>query len=112
MPTKTPINGIQIPSEFVTLAMYWHAGQDDILYAVCSSGNLLLGNRRPLDDDGNRMSDEAWYLSLWDELDCSLRRLCRQCEGRKDIDDLDSLKRFQAYAEETSDRLRVEYDLD
>lgn len=111
--TKTPINGIEMPSEYVTLSMYWHAGQDDILYAVCSSGNLLTGTHRPRDEDGNPMSDEAWYLSLWDDLDCSLRRLVRTLEAHKSTDDdLDSLKSFQAYAERISDQLRTEYNLD
>jgi hypothetical protein len=108
MKTITPVDSIEIPFEFVELASHWHDGQDSLLYAIASTGNLTLGTIRPLDCE----TDEEWYLSLWDSLDCELSRLLKQIERRKDeFDDFDQLLEFQRFAESTSDQLRRDHDL-
>ena len=110
MTTKTPINSIQIPDEFLQLASEWHGGQDSILYAIASTGNLTLGTTMPCDLN----TQEEWYVHLWDELDVELNHLCNQLKQRKTDPDFDIPKigEFQKYAEETAERLRSEYSLD
>lgn len=104
------VNSIQIPSEYVDLASQWYGGQGCILYAVASTGNLTTGTQRPFNDDDEPASDQEWYVSLWDELDCGLSRLLRSI--KPDHEDYDTLKAFQEYAETTSDQLRQQYGLD
>lgn len=106
---KTPVNGIQIPKEFVVLAKGWYDGVNCLLYAIASTGNLTLGNRRPQ----SHWTDEMWYLSLWDGLDVTLMQIINALEKNdgKDHEDYPMLKQFQEYAEKISDRLRDEYDL-
>lgn len=45
------------------VACSWHGGQSSMLYAVCSTGTLALGSRRP-----RGMSDEEWFESLAEDL--------------------------------------------
>jgi hypothetical protein len=105
----TPINSIQIPDEFVQLASEWHGGQDSILYAISSTGNLTLGTTMPCDLN----TQEEWYVHLWDELDVELNHLCNMLEKKEfQRKDIPKLREFQKYAEETADRLRSEYSLD
>lgn len=68
------INHVEIPSRFLRVASGWYCGQDDMLYAVCSSGGLYTGSVRPTDDDGHPVSDEQWYFDLWCALSCDVGR--------------------------------------
>jgi hypothetical protein len=69
-----------IPPEFTQLASVWHDGQDSLLYAVASTGDLTRGDEdfRPWDDDENRpMTDNEWQAHLWFMLFCELANVCR-----------------------------------
>lgn len=106
--TKTAVNSIEIPNEFVSLCQDWHAGQDTMLYAIASTGNLTTGTARPLDCD----TDEAWYARLWRNLDIELTATLKGAHRYHDDDhDVPVLDRFQHYAEQTADRLEQEYAL-
>lgn len=105
-PMATEVDSITIPGEFKTLADQWYGGQHCILYAISSTGGLTLGTIRPTHD----MSDQEWYVSLWDDLDITLSRILRKLES--DHEDKETLTRFQEFAEQTADRLREEYGLD
>lgn len=83
-----------------------------MLYAISSTGGLKTWNRRP-----SGTTDEEWYLNLWDQLDVELSHQCRlmQINLLKKADgyyDLEDLKRFQKFAEETADSLRISYGLE
>ena len=75
-------NHIQIPSKFVKLAGDWHGGQDCVLYAISSTGNLTLGSQRPESD----MTNEEWYQSLWDDLELTLYKLIKNTDDAELIE--------------------------
>jgi hypothetical protein len=60
---------INMPKRFVEFASSWYDSSGSMLYAVASTGNLTIGNRRPYDCD----TDEEWFLSLWVKLRDELR---------------------------------------
>lgn len=103
--TVTEVNSIQIPYEFVELCGEWHGGQSCMLYAVCSTGNLTLGNRRPLGCD----TDEKWYVHIWECLDSDLSITIRQAKGRRGVT---KLREFGEYVEGIVKQLRAEYGLE
>jgi hypothetical protein len=107
------IISITIPHRFLKLAREWHDGQDDILYAVASSGGLYLGNQCPINDDGSPMSEQEWHFSLWDDLECALGRLLRHNHGKLGVPkvELAALSDFHCFAVRTVERLRSEYEL-
>ena len=117
--TKTPVNSIVIPKRFVDLCGDWYNGMGDLLYAVSSTGNLTIGNRRPLGCD----SDEKWYLILWQGLANDVgyavkgaRRGLNATDDGGDGADHDAdyplLVKFEAYADGIANRLSTEYGLD
>jgi len=59
-----PVDSIVIPARFVAACAGWYSSGADMLYAVCSTGNLSRGNRRPIGCD----SDEKWYYAIWCDL--------------------------------------------
>jgi len=106
----TAPDSIQIPEEFVEIASQWHSGQADTLYAVASTGNLTLGNRRPAGCD----TDEKWYLQLWRELDSDLSATLRHFRNKPNAfygDDMELLEDFAEYVETTLANLTAEYGL-
>jgi hypothetical protein len=59
-----PVDSIAIPVRFQHLCAHWHGNVDCMLYAVCSTGGLTIGNRRPYGCD----TDEKWYYHIWRDL--------------------------------------------
>jgi hypothetical protein len=121
--TKTPVDSIEIPPEYLELCEAWHGGLNDLLYAVSSTGGLTLGNRRPPDCD----TDEKWYLSLWWELSSDIthaNRLARRGfdqlseEGKQECRDNffglgrhKKLSEFEEWVDDIAERLAEEYGL-
>lgn len=103
----TIVDSIEIPAEFVELAKHWHGGQDDMLYAVASTGGLTIGNRMPMGVE----SDQEWYASLWSGLAADIRYAVRSAR-KSNADDLPALELFLDFAYEVSVRLMTEYGLD
>jgi hypothetical protein len=58
---------IEVPAEFVSLASDWHGGQDSMLYAIASTGNLT---PRALSWDEN---NDAHQVHLFSILEMELR---------------------------------------
>jgi hypothetical protein len=103
----TTVNSIVIPDEFVDVCARWYSGQGDLLYAVCSTGNLTTGTIRPLGCE----TDEQWYLTLWRELSCDVGRAERDARDNWD-GDAEVLARFEKWVDEVCERLEVEYKLE
>jgi hypothetical protein len=55
---------IQVPSEYIDLASQWYSGQDDMLYAIASTGTIGTGTHRPWNDDENRYMTDGEWLDL------------------------------------------------
>ncbi len=110
--TKTPVDSILIPDEFVAICDGWYGGMGDLLYAVSSTQNLTTGTIRPSGCD----SDEKWYLSLWRDLSadagCAVRAAKMGYNGQSDKDDYPVLVRFEAYVDSIVERLEREYGLE
>jgi hypothetical protein len=103
----TQVDSIQIPTEFVVLASHWYYGQSDMLYAVSSTGNLNLGNRRPYnDDEGRPCTDLEWYRSIWSELSCDISYCLRKMPV--DHEDHEEMTRFSEFVSDIVDRLDQE----
>ena len=66
-----PIDSIEVPARFHAVCEHWHNGMDK-LYAICSTGGLTLGNRRPADCDNT----EKWYYTIWCELADDVDHAC------------------------------------
>jgi len=89
-----PVNSIVVPERFVSACSGWYSGIDDLLYAVCSTGNLTTGTIRPLGCD----SDEKWYLTLWRELSADVGRAARAARDRViDFEELDDPSEYDEY---------------
>lgn len=115
--SRTPVNSIQIPIEFASLASMLYDGQASMLYAVASTGNLTTGSIRPYDhQEHDYYTDEQWYVYLWSQLEIELYQIvCMIEEGRiKDDEDIDAneVVRFHEMVETTEERLRKEYGLE
>ena len=109
MTTATAVNSIQIPAEYVELCEHWHGGQNCMLYAVCSTGNLITGSLMPQDCE----TDEQWYIHIWNALSADLSATLRQARKRTDdadiAADIPTLEAFAAYVDETLEKLIAEY---
>lgn len=101
---------VQVPHEYVELCESWHSGQSDLLYAISSTGNLTIGNRRPLGCD----TDEKWHLSLFEDLTCDIGYAVRTAAkaSPNGHGDLEQLKEFQTWADDKATELRTAYALD
>lgn len=113
--TKTEVNSIQVPEEFVELCHDWAGNIDCMLRAISSTGNLTLGTKRPYNTDEDRyMTDEEWYCQLFIDLYCDISAITRSIEKQNrqaEFEDFDQLKAFKQWADETSERLAEEYGL-
>jgi hypothetical protein len=73
-----------------------------MLYALSSTGNISMGNRRPYDCD----TDTDWIVRLWESLACDIRaamRAIRKINSAQDDDDLATFERFEKFAEGIAD---------
>lgn len=74
------------------------------MYAVSSTGNLTLGSIRPQHEDQNRpMTDDEWYLYLWQCLDSEVR-YARKIATK--FSDSAKLTKFQLYVESILQQLQ------
>ena len=121
---KIAVDSIIIPAQFVRLCNDWYGGQDCMLYAVSSTGNLTLGNRRPRGCD----TDEKWYYAIWCELAsdvCHARRIAEKTCNEFDahygygdmteqdlIDACAELRDFEDWCDEQVDALCADYGLE
>lgn len=103
---------IVIPDEFLDLCTEW-AGESSCKFrAISNAGSLTLGNRRPYSIDVERyLTDEEWHVRLYAELGSDARYYARLAEKGGHID-AESLRRFEEWADQTSDRLRTVYHLE
>jgi hypothetical protein len=82
---------IEFDGDEVEAACAWHGGQSTMLYAVCSTGALALGSRRPHSD----MTDAEWFDDLKDglesEVEDAIEGAEKQLDKAKSEDDEDEL---------------------
>lgn len=104
--TKTPVDSIEIPAEYVDLCDDWHGGISCKLYAVSSTGGLTCGSIRPTGCD----TDEQWYLTLWRGLACDISYTTRQAEKSENKDHC-VLAEFEKFCDSWVERLTEEYGL-
>ena len=102
---------IRIPDEYLAFASQWYSGQDDMMYALASTGDIGLGSIRPRDDDGAPMSDHAWHVYLWECLECDVRSCRYGMNQSYGDDDYDTANNFEDFCEATVRVLRAEYGL-
>jgi len=102
-----PVNSIAIPDDILSLCADWHDGQDDTLYAVCSSGGLYLGSVRPSYAD----SDEKWYLQLWRAFSVDIGRAKHAARFYCDPD-AEALDRAEQWVDSIVADLEYSYDLE
>jgi len=97
---------IEIPGWVDELCCNWYGGQDCMLYAVCSTGGLTLGNRRPLGCD----TDEKWHLTIWRGFSADMGYAAR-CARKGGCEDADLLADAELWIESVCALLEREYDL-
>jgi len=107
----TELLDIGIPAEFIALCDDWAGDTDCMLRAISSMGGLYLGSRRPRDDDGNPMSDQAWHAHLFGSLFCDIA-YCRRMAEESGHEDAPALAEFEAWADETCETLYRAYRLE
>jgi hypothetical protein len=109
--TRTPVDSIKIPAEYVELCHGWYSGKGTCkLYAISSTGGLTRGNQRPYE-----WTDEQWYLSLWQELSVDVTHARwaaeKTVEGAGDNDFM-ALIAFEKWVDQIVEKLAREYDLE
>jgi hypothetical protein len=83
-----PIDSIEIPERFVTIASEWYGGQGDLLYAVCSTGGLTIGTICPVRDYTDiEDRDRKHYYTIWKDLSIDVGYARRICQDGLDADD-------------------------
>lgn len=108
---ETGLADVGMPDEYVALCRHWHGGQDDLMYAVSSTGGLTLGSMVPYSDEADRfMTDQEWHVSLWGSLECDVRRAAQSARTGGHRDD-DTLAQFALYCDEVGTALRTLYGL-
>jgi hypothetical protein len=95
--TRTPVNSIEIPAEYVELCHRWHGNIN------C----LTLGNRQTYGSD----TKEQWYLSIWQGLSVDVMR-ARLAAEKEPHDDCATLLAFEDWVDAIVDRLTEEYKLE
>jgi hypothetical protein len=82
-----------------------------MLRAIESTGDLTLGTIRPFShDSGRHLTDQEWHVSLWTAMSGDLSYLARMA-GKGGHKSAKRLRRFEAFADETVEALRVAYNL-
>ena len=100
------VDSIQIPSSYVELCHNWYGGQDCMLYAVSSTGNLTLGNRKPLGVE----TREQWYLSIWQSLSVDVG-YARRSAAKSNHEDLEELAHFETWVDQKCEIIAESFDL-
>ena len=108
------IDSVQIPCEFVDVASRWYDGQNDMLYAVCSTGNLTLGS----------LSDYTIqaYFDIWCALSVDIgharkaaNTMLNAYDGETDseyyelLDDYNTLAEFEEFADKIIENISENY---
>lgn len=104
-----------MPSKYIRLASIWHSGQDDLLYAIASSGGLKRGTMRPINEDtGLPCNNLEWKLQLYNGLTSDIRYAMRQLEKQPDSKNSKRwLPRFQKFLDWTNRQIaRMENKLE
>ena len=109
--TATTLMTVEIPADYLTLCAEWHDGQSSMLYAIASTGDITLGDRRPCNDDGEPMSDHEWHVSLFDSLSCDLRH-CARSARKSGHEDAQALREFETWADAKATELREFYGIE
>lgn len=111
VPAVRPVDSIAIPAEYLELCSQWYCGQNDMLYAVASTGGLTLGSIRPPGCE----TDEKWYLTIWQNFAVDVMYATRMAEGngnRPPHDDLPALRRMEEWADSIVEQATAEYGLE
>ncbi len=106
---KTKVNSIVVPARFIHLCTAWHGGQDCMLYAICSTGNLMTGWRLAKRLSAGCDTDEQWYLHLWRRLADDVYHLVKGCDSHGA--DYRQLSEFEEWVDHIVKRLETEYGL-
>lgn len=101
---------IPIPSTFLTFARDWHGGQNCMLYAVASTGEVRCGSIRPVNDNDEYMTDQEWIVHLWARLERDVR-LVRKTMGESNAD-YNTAVAFETFCAETVRALRTYYGVE
>lgn len=122
---KTPVNSIQIPADYVAVCEGWYSGIHDLLYAVCSTGNLTTGTTCPIHDyTDSRDRERKWYYLLWCDLSVDVGVAARAArkmaesvcaenyDGIDYVGDANLLEKFENWVDEVCARLSEEYGLE
>lgn len=88
---------IEIPSEYVELACGWYWGSGSMLYAIASTGNLILGSIRPYD------TDDECLLSLYRQLSAELSEI-----SKLNSEDEDQLIEFEKWVDDLIEKMEGE----
>jgi hypothetical protein len=102
---------VEIPAEFIELCSGWAGDTDCMLRAIDSTGDLTLGSRCPLNDDGEPMTGREWHASLWSSLSCDVA-YCRRMAEKSNHEDAVALQAFEEFADETHEMLCREYGIE
>jgi hypothetical protein len=104
--TDVPVDSIRIPPRHQRTCADWSGGQDCMLYAVASTGNLTTGTIRPLGCD----TPEKWYLQIWRELSADVWRAQKLAiDSGADCSDLEEL---EGYVDVIVEGLEIAYGLE
>lgn len=104
--TDVPVDSIRIPPRHQRTCADWSGGQDCMLYAVASTGNLTTGTIRPVGCD----TPEKWYLHIWRELSADTWSACKLAiDADADYSDLTEL---EAYVDNIVEGLESAYGLE
>lgn len=101
--TKIPVNSIVIPESFVDLCKVWAGGDDCLLYAIASTGNLTTGTLRL----GDYYCDEQCYYALWLDFLTNVVSV-RKLAGEDHADHIDLVK-FEWWVDKQCERLNESY---
>ena len=104
---------ITIPAEFLALARGWYDGQNSMLYALASVGDVKLGTIRPfIDSVGRFATDREWHVQLWMQLSCEVMYAAELAEKTRHRTEGKALRRFEDFADNVVSELAQAYGLD
>lgn len=105
----------EIPSQYFRLCKKWYSGQDDMMYAIMSTGSLTRGSVRPQYQDESRAwrpyTDTEWTVSLWSGLSSDVRRAAQSAE-KSSHPDATALRSFETWVDSVVEQFRALYNLE